>query len=103
MQWSPEQITETLPISHETLYQHVYADKAQGGVLWKNLRGQRQKRKRYADGRDRRGQLPNRRPLSERPLHIEATSRQVSHWECDSVIGAIHKGAVLTMAERKSG
>ena len=28
MQWSPEQIAARLPISHETLYQHVYADKA---------------------------------------------------------------------------
>jgi IS30 family transposase len=102
MQWSPEQIAARLPISHETLYRHVYADKAQGGVLWKSLRCQKQKRKRYAGGRDRRGQIPNRRPLSERPLHIEAR-RQVGHWECDTVIGASHKGAVVTMVERKSG
>ena len=102
IQWSPEQIASQLPISHETVYQHVYADKAQGGTLWKNLRCQKQKRKRYAGGRDRRGQIPNRRPLSERPLHIEAR-RQVGHWECDTVIGASHKGAVVTMVERKSG
>jgi IS30 family transposase len=30
VQWSPEQIASKLPISHETVYQHVYADKAQG-------------------------------------------------------------------------
>jgi IS30 family transposase len=48
VQWSPEQIASKLPISHETVYQHVYADKAQGGALWKNLRCQKQKRKRYA-------------------------------------------------------
>jgi IS30 family transposase len=60
------------------------------------------KGERYAVGRDRRGQIPNRRPLSERPLHIEAR-RQVGHWECDTVIGASHKGAVVTMVERKSG
>jgi len=101
IQWSPEQIASQLPISHETVYQHVYADKAQGGTLWKHLRCQKQKRKRYASGRDRRGQIPNRRPLSERPLHIEAR-RQVGHWECDTVIGASHKGAVVTMVERKS-
>ena len=102
IQWSPEQIASKLSISHETVYQHVYANKAQGGTLWKNLRCQKQKRKRYAGGRDRRGQIPNRRPLSERPLHIEAR-RQVGHWECDTVIGASHKGAVVTMVERKSG
>jgi IS30 family transposase len=102
VQWSPEQIASQLPISHETVYQHVYVDKAQGGTLWKNLRCQKQKRKRYAGGRERRGQIPNRRPLSDRPLHIEARS-QVGHWECDTVIGANHKGAVVTMVERKSG
>ncbi len=102
IQWSPEEIASQLPISHETVYQHVYADKAQGGTLWKHLRCQKQKRKRYASGRDRRGQIPNRRPLSERPLHIEAR-RQVGHWECDTVIGASHKGAVVTMVERNSG
>jgi IS30 family transposase len=102
VQWSPEQIASKLPISHETVYQHVYADKAQGGALWKNLRCQKQKRKRYAGGRDRRGQITNRRPLSERPLQIEAR-KQVGHWECDTVIGANHKGAVVTMVERMSG
>ncbi len=96
IQWSPEQIASKLPISQ------VYADKAQGGTLLKNLRCQKQKRKRYAGGRDRRGQIPNIQPLSERPLHIEAreTSRSLgmrhSHWRQP-------KGAIVTMVERKSG
>jgi transposase, IS30 family len=102
LQWSPEQIAGKLPVSHETLYQHVYADKSQGTKLWKNLRCQKQKRKRYASGRDRRGQIPNRRPLSERPVHIEGR-KQVGHWECDTVIGANHRGAIVTLVERKSG
>jgi hypothetical protein len=41
---------------------HVYEDKAQGGALWKNFRCQKQKRKRYAGGRDRRGQIHYSRP-----------------------------------------
>lgn len=73
-----------------------------GGKRWKNLRCQKQKRKRYASGLDRRGQIPNRRPLSERPLHIE-DRKQVGHWECDTVIGANHKQAIVTLVERKSG
>ena len=36
-QLSPEQVAAELPISHETLYQHIYAGKAGGGALWKNL------------------------------------------------------------------
>jgi len=102
LQWSPEQIAGKLPVSHETLYLHVYADKANGGKLWKNLRCQKQKRKRYAGGQDRRGQIPNRRPLSERPGHIE-DRKQVGHWEGDTVIGANHKQAIVTVVERKSG
>ena len=102
LQWSPDHIAGKLPVSHETLYQHVYSDKARGGTLWKNLRCQKQKRKRYAGGRDRRGQIPHRRPLSDRPVHIELR-KQVGHWECDTVIGANHKGAIVTMVERKSG
>jgi IS30 family transposase len=97
LQWSPEQVASRLPVSHETLYQHVYADKTQGGNLGKNLRCQKQKRKRYASG-----QIPNRRPLSERPAHIEGC-KQVGHWECDTVIGANHKQAIVTVVERKSG
>jgi IS30 family transposase len=27
----------------------------------------------------------------------------VGHWECDTVIGVKHKGAIVTMVERKSG
>ena len=65
LQWSPEQIAGKLPVSHESLYLHVYADKAHGGTLWKNLRCQKQKRKRCASGRDRMGQIPNRRPSSQ--------------------------------------
>lgn len=102
LQWSPEQVSARLPVSHETLYQHVYADKAKGGELWKNLRCQKQKRKRYASGHDRRGQISNKRPLSERPLHIDAR-KQVGHRECDTVICANHKQAIVTVVERKSG
>jgi len=101
LQWSPEQVARRLPASHETLCQQVYADKTQDGNLWKNLRCQKQKRKRYASGRDRRGQIPNRRPLSERLARVEGR-KQVGHWECDTVIGANHKQAIVTVVERKS-
>lgn len=59
IQWSPEQIAGKVAVSHECLYLHVYADKASGGDLHKNLRSQKPRRKRYLCGRDRRGQIPN--------------------------------------------
>jgi len=101
-QWSPEQIAAEVPISHETIYRHVYADKALGGVLYKHLRCQKKRRKRYAGGRDRRGQIIGRRPISERPSHIEKR-RQIGHWEGDTVIGKRHKQAIVSLVERKSG
>jgi IS30 family transposase len=101
-QWSPEQITSKVSMSHETIYRHVYADKAMGGDLYKSLRCQRKRRKRYASGRDRRGKIPGRRPICERPRHVEER-RQIGHWEGDTLIGKRHKHAIVSLAERKSG
>ena len=100
--WSPVQIANQVGISHESIYRHVYADKAAGGSLYQQLRCQKKRKKRYASGRERRGQIIGRRPISERPAHIE-TRAQVGHWEGDTVIGAAHKQAVVTLVERKSG
>ncbi len=102
IEWSPEQIAAKVAVSHECVYLHVYADKAAGGDLHKNLRSQKPRRKRYLCGRDGRGQIPNRRPISEGPCHIE-DRKQVGHWEGDTVIGAAHKQAIVTLVERKSG
>ena len=101
-QWSPEQICAEVPISHETIYRHIYADKAAGGLLHKHLRCQKKRRKRYAGGRERRGQIIGRRAISDRPAHIEER-RQIGHWEGDTLIGKSHKQAIISLVERKSG
>ena len=88
-----------LPISHETIYQHIYADKTAGGALWKNLRCQK-KRKRYAGGTDRRGQIVVRRPINQRPADVE-TRRTVGHWEGDTVIGARHTSPISLAVGKK--
>jgi len=99
---SPEQISAQLGLSHETIYKHVYADKSLGGDLYRHLRCQKKRRKRYAGGRDRRGQIIGRRPISERPTHVEKRS-QIGHWEGDTLIGKGHKQAIVSLVERKSG
>ncbi len=101
-QWSPEQIASEVSMSHETIYRHVYADKAIGGDLYKSLRCQKKRRKRYAGGRGRRGQILGRRPICERPRYIEER-RQIGHWEGDTLIGKSHKHAIVSLVERKSG
>jgi IS30 family transposase len=101
-EWSPEQIAGTMNISHETVYRHVYADKDCGGKLFMHLRSQKKRRKRYASGRQRRGQIPKRRSIHERPAVVDLRL-EVGHWEGDTVIGARHKQAIVTLVERKSG
>ena len=102
LQHSPEQIAAHLPVSHETLYRRIYADKRAGGELWRNLRCQKQRRKRYASGRSLRGQIPGRRPIAARPPAVESR-RRVGHWEGDTLIGAGQKQAIVSLTERKSG
>jgi IS30 family transposase len=96
---SPEQISAQLGLSHETIYKHVYVDRSHGGDLYRHLRCQKKRRKRYAGGRDRRGQIIGRRPISERPTNVEKRS-QIGHWEGDTLIGKGQKQAIVSLVER---
>ncbi len=104
--WSPEQISgrlrkeQELRISHEWIYQHVLADKQAGGDLYKHLRCQKKRRKRYGSY-DRRGQLPNCRSIEERPASVN-TRKRLGDWEVDTLLGKQQKHALLTVTERKS-
>ena len=100
-QWSPEQISAHAEISPETLYQRVYADKRAGGLLWKNLYCQKLRKKRYGKA-DRRGMIPNRRSIEERPPIVE-TRRRIGDWEADTIIGKNHRQAIVSLVERKTG
>ena len=99
--WSPEQISDFVPISPETVYQRVYADKRAGGVLWKHLRCQKQRKKRYGKT-DKRGVIPNRQSIEQRPAIVETRSR-IGDWEADTIIGKNHRQAIVSIVERKTG
>lgn len=104
--WSPEQIADWLKrntdiqVSHERIYQYILADKRTGGRLYKHLRYQKKRRKRYG-GYDRRGKLPNRRSIEERPEIVDQRQR-IGDWEVDTMIGKGHRQAIVTLTERKS-
>ena len=100
-EWSPEQISAFAEISHETIYQRVYADKRAGGHVWRHLRCQKERRKRYGKT-DRRGVIPNRKSIEERPAIVEARKR-IGDFEADTIIGKKHKQAILSLVDRKSG
>src|SRR5450759_3224097 len=86
---------------HISAYQRVYADKRTGGLLWKNLRCQKQRKKRYGKI-DRRGMILNRISIEERPAIVETRSR-IGDWEADTVIGKNHRQAIVSIVERKTG
>lgn len=107
LDFSPEQVsgylkrTGGISISHETIYQHVWADKASGGALYKHLRWSgKKKRKRYGKT-DPRGQIPDRVSIDERPEIVDAKQRY-GDWEVDTMVGKNHKGVLVTAVERKA-
>lgn len=109
LDWSPEQVcgrlrrAGSLSISHETIYLHVWRDKARGGTLWRHLRQATKKRRKRYRSYDSRGRLAGKRHISERPAEAE-TRRSVGHWEIDTIKGdaqATH--SAVTMVERTTG
>jgi IS30 family transposase len=106
LEWSPEQVSGWLKrhlaieISHEWIYQYVLADKRVGGDLHRHLRCQKKRRKRYG-GYDRRGKLPNRVSIEQRPAIVDQRQR-IGDWEVDTIVGKGHRQAIVTLTERKS-
>jgi len=88
--WSPEQISDWLKrntdiqVSHERIYMRILADKRTGGGLHQHLRCQKKRRKRYGSY-ERRGKLPNRRSIEERPEIVNQRQR-IGDWEVDTII-----------------
>lgn len=104
---SPDQISGRLrrdgklSISHETIYQHVWAEKHAGGSLHLYLRqSTKRRRKRYAT-KERRGRLAGKRPISERPAAANER-REFGHWEIDTVHGS-GRDSIVTLVERLTG
>jgi len=103
---SPEQICGRLTleeqetVSHERIYQYVYEDKAQGGDLYTFLRCQKKRKKRYGS-HSRRGIIPNKVSIDERPKVVEKRSR-IGDWEGDTIIGKGRYGAIVSLVERTS-
>jgi IS30 family transposase len=104
---SPEQISgrllmvENIQISHESIYQHVWKDKKQGGKLYLNLRQQGKKRNKRGKKKAGRGLIPDRVGIEMRPSIVDQKTR-IGDWEGDTIIGKNHRGAIVSMVERKT-
>ena len=70
---SPEQVTGVMrsngeeTVSHEGIYQDIYADHRRGDTLYKHLGQCRKKRRNRLGRKDRRGRIQNRFSIEERP------------------------------------
>lgn len=105
--YSPEQISGTFAleagckvISYETIYRYIYNSKnVDHEPLSQYLRIRHKKSYKKRGQPQKRGSIPNRVGIGERPSIVDANV-EIGHWEGDTVIGANHEGVLLTLVER---
>lgn len=103
--WSPELIagrwTRRHPdcaISHEAIYQWVYAEARP--LVPCLVRAHRSRRYRgYVRGKHRRVHIPSRVSIQQRPA-VVGRRRQVGHWETDTMISRASAAALQITVER---
>ena len=89
-------------VSHERIYQFIYQDKENGGKLFEHLRtGKKKYKKRYGKHKSPKIIIKNKVSIEKRPKIINNRERY-GDWEIDTIIGENHKGAIVTVVERKS-
>ena len=104
---SPEQIAGRLKlegqvsISHETIYQLIYADHQGLKEYQKYLRQGRGKRGKRGGKNSQRGQIPGRVGIEHRAAIADAKS-EVGHWESDTMIGKEQSGVIVTHVDKAS-
>jgi len=104
---SPEQLVGKLKkdkianISHETIYRYIYANQKSGGQLYKYLRHKNKKYDNRSSEYKTRGQIKNRVNINKRPKIVDTKAR-FGDFEVDTIIGKDHKGAIVTLVDRKS-
>lgn len=110
--WSPDQIAGRLKvqppkhlagkrISHATIYRWIWADPERSERLRACLRVAWKKRRKPYGKPSKRGQIPNRVSIEERPALVQQRDR-LGDWEGDTVVGKGHSGCVLTNVDRAS-
>lgn len=96
------QVNDIDGVSHETLYQWIWAAKHRAdptdGALYKHLKhgSRRGKRGNYTDSR---GTIKGRTSISERPDVVEERTR-LGDIEVDLMMGRAHKSALLVLTDR---
>ena len=103
--WSPQQVAGRLArdgivsASATWIYRYVWADREAGGELFRLLRRRGKKANRRGRDGSGRGVIPGRVDISERPSIVEE-KRRVGDWEVDTILGARHLGAIVSVVDR---
>lgn len=103
--WSPERIAgrwkllEHGRISHEAIYQWVYAEARH--LIACLPRAHRKRLRRGHTNKPKDLRIPSRMPVERRPRAAEAR-RQAGHWEADTMIGRHSASALQILVERKT-
>lgn len=104
--WSPELIAgrltrqnPSLRISHEAIYQWVYAEAT--NLIPFLVRGRRKRLPRTHHHRHKNLHIPNRTSIKLRPKKIEKR-QEAGHWESDTIISRQSPAALLVTVERKT-
>ncbi|MEJ0053431.1 MAG: IS30 family transposase [bacterium] len=111
--WSPEQISSTAPerISHEAIYQYVYAQIHRKGYghpkpgkedLRPYLARRHKRRQKMGHRKSQRVLRPTGPSIDERPLVVEKRTR-LGDWEGDSIEGKNHGPGLNSLVDRGSG
>jgi len=106
---SPEQINGIMKkegfsatLSHEAIYQFVWADKAKGGKLCQHLRNKGRRYQKRGSKKQSRGVISGRVDIDKRPSVVDQRKR-FGDFEVDLVIGKNHRCPLLTIVDRKTG
>jgi len=89
-------------VSHERIYQHIWRDKKQNGDLYLHLRNGRKRYRKRGAKKDKRGQIPNKISIKERPKEVEERLH-FGDFEVDLIVGKNHKKALVTANDRATG
>lgn len=103
--WSPERISGRWkalgrePISHEAIYQWVYAEAR--NLIPCLVRAHRRRLRRGHSSRHKSSHIPSRTPISKRPKFVELR-KQPGHWEGDTIVSRQSRPALQILVERKT-
>ncbi|NJM76103.1 MAG: IS30 family transposase, partial [Acaryochloridaceae cyanobacterium RU_4_10] len=104
---SPQQLSGRMKregldsVSHETIYQMIYANHQGLGPYQQYLRQEQNKRRRRKGTNSQRGGIPGRVGIEHRPA-VADLKTEIGHWESDTVIGGGHIGAIVTHVDKAS-